>query len=194
MANSKHLVAFIFQHENFIRESDMALPYEQLFAKAKAQGVVILPDDRGGPTLCGITMNTYNNYCRKNDMPQVNIETFIQMGAEDWLNVFKALFWDKCKGDLIEDQAVADMIVDWCWTSGTWAIRRVQEMVGVFVDGIIGNKTITALNAKAKKERFMEHLLAERCSYYIDIVKRDPSQAKFKDGWVNRAFDCWRWK
>lgn len=195
MANSTHIISFIFRHENYIREADVNLPYEQLFAKAKAQGLIILADDKGGPTLCGITMSTYNEYCKKYGKPKVTVETFVQMTAADWLDVFNSLFWKRCNGDAIESQAVADMLVDWCWTSGVWAIKRVQKIVGVYQDGIVGSKTIAAINKAAKTDkRFMEHLLSERLAYYVSIADREPAQRKFLNGWLNRAFDCWLWK
>lgn len=194
MADSRHIIAFIFRHENYIQEADMDLPYEQLFAKAKAQGVVVLPGDKGGPTLCGITLSTYNTYCAKFGKPKATPETFLQMTAQDWLGVFEYLFWNKCNGSAIESQAAADMLVDWTWTSGAWAIKRMQRMIGVKDDGIVGSKTIAALNREARKDRFMEHFLAERMAYYVGIADRDPVQRKFLNGWINRAFDCWRWK
>lgn len=194
MADSKHLIPFIFRHENYITEKDMNLSFEQLFAKAKAQGLVILPDDKGGPTLCGITMATYNEYCKKFDKPQVSVATFCQMGAKDWLAVFDNLFWRECNGDAIENQAVADMIVDWSWTSGVYARKRVQKVVGTFQDGIIGSKTIAALNRAAKGSRFLERLAGERIAYYVGIGDREPSQMKYVGGWINRVFDCVQWK
>ncbi len=194
MANSRHLIPFIFRHENYIGDSDMQLPFEQLFAKAKAQGLVILPDDKGGPTLCGITMATYNEYCKNMGKPRVNVGTFMQMGADDWLAVFDNLFWRKCNGDAIENQAVADMIVDWSWTSGVYARKRVQKVVGAYQDGIIGSKTIAALNRAAKGHRFLERLAGERIAYYVGIGDGEPSQVKFVGGWINRVFDCLQWK
>lgn len=194
MADSRHLIPFIFRHENYITDTDMYLPYEQLFAKAKAKGLVILNGDKGGPTLCGITMATYNEYCKKFGKPQVNVETFMQMSAKDWLAVFDNLFWKKCNGDAIENQAVADMVVDWSWTSGNYARKRVQKVVGVFQDGIIGSKTIAALNKAAKGYRFLDRLAGERIAYYVGIGDREPSQMKFVGGWINRVFDCLQWK
>ena len=172
----------------------MNLPFEQLFAKAKAQGLVILANDKGGPTLCGITMKTYNDYCKKYGKPQVTVETFVQMKEADWLAVFNNIFWKKCNADAIESQAVADMLVDWTWTSGVWAIKRLQKIVGVVQDGIIGSKSIAAINKAAKDKRFLEHFLAERLSYYVGIADREPKQEKYKNGWLNRAFDCWKWE
>lgn len=193
MANSKHLIPFIFHYENGISEADMKLPYEQLFAKAKVKGVVIAPNDKGGPTLCGITMNTYNAYCAKVGKPKVTTETFLQMGAQDWLNVFEYFFWNKCQANAIESQAVADMLVDWTWNSGVFAIKRTQRLIGVKDDGIVGSKTIAALNSAAKGWRFLDHLMCERIAYYWGIADREPKQKSNLKGWENRAIDCYRY-
>jgi hypothetical protein len=32
------------------------------------------------------------------------------------------MYWDKWKADKIENQSIANLLVDWVWTSGKWGI------------------------------------------------------------------------
>jgi lysozyme family protein len=62
------------------------------------------------------------------------------------------------------------------------AIKILQRAAGVKDDGIIGPLTIQAaryisLNAYAE----------QRINYYAGIVIKDPSQARFLKGWLNRV-------
>lgn len=57
------------------------------------------------------------------------------------------MYWDRWQADRIENQSVANILVDWVWASGVHGIKRPQKILGVTVDGIVGDKTIAALNA-----------------------------------------------
>ena len=194
MSDYKHIIPFIFRHENYISDKDLALPFEQLFAKARSQGVFILPDDKGGPTLCGITMSTYNEYNKKAGKPLVDLNSFTQMDADDWMGVFKSMFWSKIGGDGIQNQAIADMMVDWAWTSGyVGVVKRVQKIVGAKRDGIVGPKTLALINSR-NSVCLLDALVLERCEFYRERVRKNPKQRKFLQGWINRTKDCAKWK
>ena len=56
-------------------------------------------------------------------------------------------------------------------------------MLGVTADGIVGPKTIAALNnAKDIKTKVYN----ARKAYFEAIVKKNPSQKKWLKGWMNR--------
>jgi lysozyme family protein len=78
------------------------------------------------------------------------------------------------------------MIVDWVWASGQGiGIKRVQKILGVTADGIVGPKTIAAVNAQNPKELFKK-VYDGRAAHFNAIVKANPSQKKWLKGWMNR--------
>ncbi|WP_255346512.1 putative peptidoglycan-binding domain-containing protein [Bacteroides sp. HPS0048] len=108
------------------------------------------------------------------------------MSEEDAVNcVMKPHYWDKWQADQIKSQSVANLVVDWVWASGIHGIKGVQEILGVTVDGIVGVKTIAALNDRNARELFAE-IKRARVSFIEGIIKRDPSQIIFKRGWLTR--------
>ena len=146
-------------------------------------------NDRGGATKYGITLNTLKalhydkNYDGKVDKTDVKLLT-----EKDFEKIFKEKFWVKWKGDEIKNQSVANILVDWVWGSGKWGIIIPQRVLGVKADGVVGEKTIEALN-KADQYKFFNIIWNERKKFFENIVKRDPSQKKFLKGWLNRLND-----
>ena len=144
-------------------------------------GYVNHPDDQGGPTCKGITLNTYRQYCGAGK----TIKDLRDMSYGTWCDIIKDMYWDKCLGDEIENQAVAEITVDWCVNSGTQGLRKVQEIAGTKPDGIAGPKTIAAINGANQKELF-DRIMSARNQFYVNIVKKNPSQRVFMNGWMNR--------
>ena len=66
------------------------------------------------------------------------------------------------------------------------AIKLAQDIVGVKVDGIIGNKTIKAIN-EFDNDLFSEKFDLCEIAYYENIVKKDPDKKIYLQGWKNRA-------
>ena len=103
------------------------------------------------------------------------------MRYDTWLDIIKTLFWDKWKADEIKDQSVANAVVDWNWASGRYGITIPQRILGVAQDGIVGKKTIAAINAKDPKEIFDAVQKArppqERKKY---------TNLKYENGWKRR--------
>lgn len=144
-------------------------------------GFVNHPDDRGGITNCGITIQTYREYCGQDK----TIKDLQNMSYGTWEKIMKNGHWDKCKADMIENQQLAEIIVDWCVNSGSVGIRKVQEIVGCKPDGIVGTITLSLINA-ADAEALFDRIWKARQQFYINIVKKNPSQKVFMNGWMNR--------
>lgn len=145
-------------------------------------GFVDDPLDRGGATNKGITIGTFRNFYGKD----ATVEQLKNITDEQWLHIFKSGYWDKWKADDIENQSIADIVVDWAWASGTvTSIKQVQKILGVAVDGIVGNDTLTAINIAGQRSLFAK-IHSRRIEFVENIVKRDPSQARFLKGWKNR--------
>ena len=144
-------------------------------------GYVNHPDDLGGMTVKGVTYKTYKEYCGESQ----TLAQFRNMSYGTWQNIMKDLYWDKCLADKIENQSVAEITVDWCVNSGMVGLRKVQEIAGTKPDGIAGPKTLAAINGADQQELF-DRIMAARKQFYINIVKKNPSQKVFMNGWNNR--------
>jgi lysozyme family protein len=139
------------------------------------------PEDKGGATCQGVTIGTYREYYGNDKTP----EDLKDISYKEWSHIMKTGYWDKCKADKIENQSLAELIADWCVNSGLAAIRKVQEIVGCKPDGVVGTITLSLINSSDPKELF-ERIWNARHQHYINIVKKNPSQKVFMNGWMNR--------
>lgn len=151
-------------------------------------GFVDDPDDLGGATNRGVTIGTYATYCKKKGYPAPTVERLKNLSDKDWTEILKTLYWDRWKADNIKSQSVANILVDWVWASGVNGIKIPQQLLGVTVDGIVGAKTLAALNARNPKELF-EEIKEARVQFIEDICRKRPANNKFKKGWLNRIND-----
>lgn len=139
------------------------------------------PDDRGGATNMGVTIATFRTYFGQDK----TVADLKAMTDEQWMRIFADGFWNPCHADEIVNQALANIIVDMAFNSGTKnAIRRVQSAIGVQADGIVGRITLGKLNAEPRW--CFDRVWNMRKAYYESIVARNPSQKKFLKGWMNR--------
>lgn len=142
-------------------------------------------NDNGGPTKYGITLATWRRVgYDKNGDGVLNEEDVKLLTEEDFHRAFKNNFWDACKADLIIDQSVANMLVDFAYNSGVnKAVKHLQLVLGITADGIIGNKTLHSIN-KSNGERLFEAFKKDRKAY----LKRNAvgNQRCFLKGWLRR--------
>lgn len=144
-------------------------------------GFVNDPNDKGGATNKGVTIATFRHYYGASS----TVAHLKNITDEQWLHIFKAGYWDRWRADDIDNQAIANIVVDWVWASGSYGITQVQKILGTSPDGIVGNKTITLLNARPADALFHQ-IRAARIAFVETIAKRNPSQRKFLQGWKNR--------
>lgn len=184
MAQIEKLIPHILLWENGIK----TLPGEtlrQTYERAKAKGVIKKKSDLGGPTLVGVTLTTFQEWRASKGKPKSTEADLARLSYEEWLEILKSLFWDRCKGDYIRSQSVANMFVDWVWHSGPLMIRKVQDIFSLVQDGVVGPKTLAALNSVPEQTVFCR-IKAAREQYYRKIVANRPSQAVNLKGWLNR--------
>ena len=149
-------------------------------------GFVNDPDDLGGATNKGVTIGTYEAYCRKKGYPKPTIERLKNLTQEQWKDILKTMYWDKWKADEIENQSVANILVDWVWASGKHGIVRPQIILGVVADGIVGNKTLEAVNSYPDQKKLFDLIKADRIQFIKEIVEKRPANKRFEKGWLNR--------
>lgn len=153
-------------------------------------GFVNDPDDLGGATNMGVTIGAWKScgYDKDGD-GDIDVDDLHLLTHEDVVNrVLKPHYWDRWKADEIKSQSVANILVDWVWASGTHGIKIPQRLLGVTVDGIVGPKTIAAVNAKNPRELF-DMIKIARFDFIEDICRKRPANNKFKRGWMNRIND-----
>lgn len=144
-------------------------------------GFVNDKDDLGGATNMGVTLATYRSVFGS----EKTVNDLKRMTRVQWGVIFKKYYWDKWKADDIKDQNVANILVDWVWASGAYGIKIPQRVLGVDVDGIVGPKTIAAINAIDGRELF-DTIKQERKDFIDRICQTRPQNRKFKKGWLNR--------
>lgn len=143
--------------------------------------------DKGGATKYGITIATWRTVgYDKNGDGKIDEKDVKLIDEEDFKKVLKRNFWDKWKADQIKNQKVAEILVDWLWNSGKWGIIKPQQLLGVKADGIVGAKTLAAVNNYPNQRKLFESLKKARKAYIDKVIKNDPSQIVNKKGWLNR--------
>lgn len=151
-------------------------------------GFVNDPADAGGATNKGVTLATYTAYRKAKGLGAATVADLWRMTEVEWTDIFKTLYWYRWQGDRILSQSVASILVDWVWGSGKWGIIIPQRILGVAQDGIVGNVTLTALNARPARELFNQ-IKAARVKYIDDICRARPLNERFRKGWMNRLND-----
>lgn len=149
-----------------------------------------VPGDKGGATKYGVILEEWVRlgYDKDGDK-DIDVDDLKLINAQDASTIAKSHYWDKLKGDNINNQSIAEFIVDFAYNCGvTTAAKKTQialGFTGTDIDGKFGNKTVEAIN-KANQEGLFNKIKELRDLYYKAIVSNNPSQLKFLKGWINR--------
>lgn len=142
------------------------------------------PLDNGGATKYGIIERVAREHGYKGDMKELSKEIAKSIYYED--------YYLKNKLDNILNTKVALSIFDFAVNCGNvTAKKKVQIALNnlgfkLVVDGILGIKTISALN-DVDVDKFLNEYHTQQKLYYHRIVKKNPSQIYFLKGWLNRV-------
>lgn len=152
------------------------------FAECKKHGFANDASDSGGATMCGVTLKTFRAVYGKDK----TVDDLKAITVQQWIDILYSRYWTQWKADDIESVSVACMLVDWLWHSGKFAIRIPQYMLGVRVDGIVGEQTIAAVNLQNARTLF-DDLKEERKNYLSRIAVG--AKKRYLNGWLKRVND-----
>lgn len=141
-------------------------------------GFVNHPKDPGGMTNLGVTRSAWEAFINR----KVTEDEMRALTPELVKPFYKALYWDRIKGDVLPDgvdYAAYDLAVN----SGPHrAAQYLQEIAGVTADGMIGPKSIEAIQSCDAKET-----ADAICDMRLDFLKRLATFDTFGKGWSRRV-------
>lgn len=143
-------------------------------------------NDTGGLTYAGIARNKNPDWAgwafidRGETPPTQMVRDFYREG-----------WWNPIRGDEILDQDVAYTFYSFATNSSarlqpTTAIKLAQLAARATPDGVVGPKTVAAINA-LDPELFILRFGMARLARYADICNKNRSQRDFLLGWLNRT-------
>jgi len=103
--------------------------------------------------------------------------------------ILRPHYWNRWRADEIQSQAIANILVDWVWCSGKYGITFPQGILGVQRDGIVGEKTLWAVNNFPDQKALFEKIKQTRRAYLNMICIDRPVNKRFLKGWLNRLND-----
>lgn len=172
-------------------------------------GFVNDPTDKGGATNKGVTISTWKQcgYDKNGDGKIDVTDLKLISNADVRDRVLRPHYWNKWKADDIASQKVANILVDWVWGSGAHGIKKPQMLLGVAADGIVGPKTLAAVNSSnpdelfdsiyKARETFLKNIVNASVASYEKKIGRKATekellkytQKRFLKGWLNRLAD-----
>lgn len=144
-----------------------------------------VPGDKGGMTCAGIARNAHPEWpgWQLLDNGAKPTDPLIQDGV---FQFYRTEFWDRLQADLYDSQAVANEIYDEAVNAGIGpAVRSAQSIVGASHDGVVGAKTLAALNTYDPSV-FVARYKLLRIARRRRIIAGDKSQLVFINGWLYR--------
>lgn len=166
MADFEKAIKLIFRHEG---------------------GYVNHPSDPGGETNLGVTDRLDGKVDGKIDINgdgtgDVKVK---DLKIDEAKKIYKRVFWDRMQGDKIHSQAIAEILFDGHVNMGSKALKLMQEVLNIKVDGVFGDVTINAINNSNEKILFIL-FKQKRIDFYIRLVEMKPTMKVFLKGWLNR--------
>lgn len=102
-------------------------------------------------------------------------------------------FWVKAGCDRIKDQSIANFVYDFAVNSGvSTTVKKLQEILNkhfgqkLVVDGGFGQLTEAAVNGITDTVKLHKLLVNSRIEFVNNIIKNNPSQSVFINGWLSR--------
>ena len=148
-------------------------------------GYVNDPLDSGGRTNLGVTQRVWEEFVghpvTEADMKALTPEKIAPM--------YKLKYWNPSYCEVLP-KGLDYVVFDFAVNAGTGrSVKTLQQAIGCVSDGVIGPKTMAAINDANPKDLITKFSDA-RADFYQGIVARKPDQARFIKGWLNRVEDA----
>ena len=158
----------------------------------REKGFVDDPDDGGGPTNHGITIEALCEYRRgvggfvPSTVDEIR-QAIRSLSVEEAREIYQRNYIDKPRFGDIRHPELRALVIDTGVLHGRHrAARWLQGVAGVKADGWVGDVTLGAVNGRVWRPIYLG-LLARRYQGFAAFVKSKPSQLKWLKGWTNRA-------
>jgi lysozyme family protein len=149
------------------------------------------PSDKGGPTKYGITLPVLSEFWGR----AATVEQLKALTRDEAYEVFEHLFVIRSGFEKLTDEHVRILMIDWAVNSSIErAIRYLQRVVNVPVDGLFGPQTINAANMMNGRI-LLKKLGLARQQFYIRTALADEripdglakaTNLDNLEGWLNR--------
>jgi len=138
------------------------------------------PHDRGGRTRWGISE-------RANPDAWMHGPPSREMARSIYTRRYVSPF-ESLRAVGVDERVRVALIDDAVLSGPKTAIKALQRVLGVTVDGVIGPETVSAvLKENGAGQWLLTRLVQDRAHRLARIVERDPSQAVYIVGWIDRA-------
>lgn len=136
------------------------------------------PSDPGGATMMGITRATLSNW-RGREVSKDEVRVLSRTEAGE---IYRTKYWSTISGDALP--AGLDLVLfDYAVNSGPGrAVRTLQGLLGVAADGLMGPRTIAALEGQA-----VPALIRDMCQARRNFLRNLSTAPVFGRGWMRRV-------
>ena len=166
-------------------------------ATLKAEGGYVNdPDDPGGETYKGIARKRNSKWPGWVNIDLLKNQTGFPQNLEQDQELqtkvhalYEANYWDRIRGDEIQDQDIAEAIFDFAVNAGPRTSAKLAQIAaGASADGVIGPKTLAKINTDDKRA-FLATFALARIGRYVRICEQRKESRKYFYGWVRRTLE-----
>lgn len=151
------------------------------------------PNDAGGKTKYGISSRFLQQGFKNGSLyldldfnGKIDDNDIYVMNVEHAKHIYFFEFWKKV--EKIKHPELSIKVFDTSVNIGSKkAIKILQKLVGVQQDGIIGEKTLAAIDEKNANKILADYCNEQALYYYKIAFYNKPKSDKFLRGWLNRA-------
>ena len=162
--------------------ADFAPAYQKMILDEGGYVLHKVKDDNGGLTYAGISRRANPGWVGWHAIDRGD-----EPPAQMVYDFYQSRYWDSLRLGEVASQRIAETIFNFGVNAGTKvAARLAQLVVAATPDGVVGSRTLAALNMTDEGSFEMAYALA-KLKRYAEICNRDRKQSKFLLGWLNRT-------
>jgi len=158
--------------------ADLEKQFQDLMAKEGGSKVTADPTDLGGRTQYGVSE-------RSNPAAWADGKVTESEAREIFLS--KYVVFPKFNLIPASHAKLQEQLIDFGFHSGPQlAIMKLQRILNLKEDGVLGPLTLKAITAADPRE-LNNKLVVSRAAMITKIVQKSPSQLQYLSGWISRA-------